>query len=203
MLKKIINIPWFWKFFQNLVGADPWKLSLYPKVFKKPGKILDFGCSIGNSVPAFLDFEYYGVDIDKNAIDTAKKTYSKYKNITFSDRDILISPFKPEFFDYILFACTGHHLTTDYLNKCIDVLLKELKPGGELHFFDVIKQVEKDKLITQFFVNYDQGKYMRTIDEYKKIFVPNKYKISNIQIFPSPDKLIKLQDMFYLKIVKQ
>ena len=196
MLKKIINIPAFWKFFQNFVGADPWKLSLYPKVFKKPGKLLDFGCSIGNSVPVFLDFEYYGVDIDAKAIETAKRNYFEYKNVSFKAKDILKSPFKPGFFDYVLFACTGHHLTDDYLKKSIDVVLNELRDGGELNFFDVVRQLGKDKLITKFFVNYDQGKNMRTIDEYKNIFDNKKYKIAETKIFPSPDRFIKLQDMF-------
>jgi hypothetical protein len=62
-LKKILNQPVIWNSIQYFVGANQWKLAVYPSVLSNQGdKLLDFGCSIGNITPAFLNFDYYGID---------------------------------------------------------------------------------------------------------------------------------------------
>lgn len=200
---KIAGIPVLWNIYQDLLGANQWKLRIYPSVFKKPGVILDFGCSSGNITSAFLDFEYYGVDVDCQAIANAKKKFSDHENVHFFCKDILTEDFKRDFFDYVLFAGTGHHIPEKEIVLIIDKLMGTLKPEGELHFFDIIRQPGKDKLITRFFTMIDQGKYVRTIKQYEKIFDRKKYNVVEVSIFESPDKFLKLQDFLYLKIAAE
>jgi len=202
IIKKVVNIPFVWNTGQRIVGANPWKVLIYPSVFDTKGKILDFGCSIGNSTEAFLDFEYYGVDIDARAIEAARKRWRRYPNVHFEALDILAQPFKVDFFDHVLFACTAHHLTDEQLTPTLDVLLKFLNHGGQLHFYDVIRQPGKDRFTTRLIMQNDQGKNMRTKTEYEAIFCGGKYLVTETRMFPSPDRWIKLQDMVYFRLMR-
>lgn len=201
-LLRIANIPFVWDTLQDIVGANAWKNSLYPSVFKSKGTLLDFGCSSGNNTEAFLDFEYYGIDLDETAISGAQEKWKGYPHIHFYSLDILKAEFKEDFFDHILFACTGHHLTDEQIKKILPILISALKPTGVLHFFDVVRQPGKDRFITRLVMNNDQGKYMRTIEEYEKIFSPYEAQFREVKLFPSPDRFIKLQDMLYVELTK-
>jgi SAM-dependent methyltransferase len=201
LFKKITNIPFIWSIAQNFVGANQWKAALYPSVFENKGTLMDFGCSIGNETEVFLDFDYYGIDIDPHAIAAAKDRFNGYPHVRFFCTDIIKDGFKEDFFDHILFATAGHHLTDEQLAKIIEILLINLKPGGRLHFFDIIRQ-RKDKWSTQLLSLVDQGKYIRTQEKYEEIFAPYTDKIVRIELFPSPDRFIKLQDILYYQIRK-
>lgn len=196
----VINIPWVWNTFQNLVGADQWKSRIYPSVLRTKGKLLDFGCSMGNTTASFLDFDYWGVDLDPDAIAAAKKRWHGHENVRFECVDILKGEYKKDFFDHVLFAGTGHHIEDADMPKIIDALLATLRPGGELHFIDVLRQPGKDRFITRLVMNNDQGKNMRTKEQYREMFAP--YNVVEEKMFESPDRLIKLQDMLYFRIAK-
>jgi len=202
LVKKILNIPVVWNTFQYLVGANSFKSTMYPSVFLSlSGKLLDFGCSCGNTTPFFMDFDYWGIDVDKEAISEAGRKFASYPNIKFQYVDLTVGPFKKEFFDHILFAGTAHHVTPDDLNLITKNLLASLRPGGEMHIFEPIRQ-EKDYFITRLFIRFDQGKYIRTKEELENFFEQRGYHISEKKLFPSPSRLIKLPDFLYLKIVK-
>lgn len=197
---KIINIPFVWNAGQNIVGANPWKNRLYPSVFRSKGTLLDFGCSMGNNTEVFLDFAYHGVDLDPEAIKAAEVRWKGQPNVRFEQRNILTEGYKKDYFDHILFACAGHHIPDEEMVPILDALLVNLKPGGELHFFDVLRQPGKDQFITRLIMNNDQGKHMRTKEGYEEIFRP--YHIAEQKLFPSPDRAIKLQDMLYIRLIK-
>jgi len=199
--KWFINVPIVWNTFQNLVGANSWKNSIYPSVIKSAGALLDFGCSMGNNTEAFLQFKYHGVDIDRAAIEAAKKRWAGTPNVSFESLDILKQTYKNNYFDHVLFAGTGHHLTDEEIPHILNALLLTLRPGGQLHFFDVIRQPGKDNFVTRLIMNNDQGKNMRTEKQYDEIFAP--YPVLERRIFPSPDRVIKLQDMLYIRLAKQ
>lgn len=196
----VINIPWVWNTFQNVVGADQWKHSIYPSVFHTKGKLLDFGCSMGNTTEAFLDFDYWGVDLDPAAIAAAQKKWRGRENIRFECVDILKGPYKSGFFDHVLFAGTGHHIEDADMPLIINALLATLRTGGELHFFDVLRQPGKDRFITRIIMNNDQGKNMRTREQYLAMFAP--HHVVEEKMFESPHRTVKLQDMLYLRVVK-
>jgi SAM-dependent methyltransferase len=139
IVNKILSIPGVWGFFQDFIGANQFKAKIYPSVIEtKGGTLLDFGCSYGNETAAFIDFDYYGIDVDEQAITSAKAKFAAHPNVKFFCIDIIENGFKEDFFDHILFAGTGHHLTDDDLKKIVDILMKNLKNAGTLHFFDII-----------------------------------------------------------------
>jgi hypothetical protein len=102
-------------------------------------------------------------------------------------------------FDQIIFGTTGHHLTDQELRLIIETLLSYLKPGGSLHFFDIFRQPNKDGLTTRLLTKNDQGKFVRTLDQYENFFSTGNYTIAGKRIFESPkDRLVRLQDMLYI-----
>ena len=202
IILKFLNIPFVWNTLQNVVGANQWKLAMYPSVFtERHGKILDFGCSIGNTTAVFADFHYLGVDIDPIAIMAAKRRYAQYPNIKFHCADILKDKLPEQDYDYILFAASGHHIPDSNIRQTLDALLSYLKPGGTLRFFDIIRQPGKDGFTTRLLTRFDQGKFIRTQAEYEKLF--SSYAVIDKKIFESPSNwLIKQQDFVYYAIKK-
>ncbi len=203
VIKKVANIPYFWNIAQNVIGARAWKDCMYPSVFeKKEGTFLDFGCSSGNETGMFLDFDYYGVDIDETAIAAAKEKFSAYPRVQFFATDIIAHGFKKDFFDHVLFAGTAHHLTNQDFENILEILIENLKQGGRLHFFEPISQEGKDSAMTKFIIKSDQGKHTRTEQTYKDIFARKNYHITDWKIFQSPDRFIKFPDFLYASITK-
>lgn len=203
LVKWFINIPFLWDIAQNVIGENQWKAVMYPGVIDvKGGTLLDFGCSIGNETKAFPEYDYYGVDIDQHAIDAAKATFKDTPHVQFFCLDITKEPFKPDFFDHILFAGTGHHIPDSELAKIIDALLGQLKVGGQLHFLDHIRRPGKDGFFAKLIVKIDQGRFIRTEEDYDRYFDPKKYTITHHELKESPNKLLKLPDFLYIRIVK-
>lgn len=204
LVKRLVNIPIILNLGQNFLGANRFKSEIYQSVFAKEasGTFLDFGCSYGNTTAGFLRFDYYGVDIDCDAIEAAKRRYAGFPQVIFFCVNILQQEFKNDFFDHILFASTSHHLSDDELRQILDRLLKFLKAGGELHFFDIFRQPGKDKFITRLLTRFDQGKYIRTLREYDNFFASGQYRIAERKIFQSPKRLLRLWDFVYIKLLK-
>ena len=202
-VKKLANIPVLWNFAQNLIGARAWKDEIYPSVFERTqGTFLDFGCSSGNETGMFLDFDYYGVDIDKEAISAASEKFTEHEHVQFFAVNIIKDGFKKDFFDHVLFAGTAHHLRDEDLDAILDILVTNLKPGGQLHFFEPISQPEQDSKMTRFIIRSDQGKHTRTEATYKELFAKKGLHASEWKIFRSPDRFIKFPDFLYVRIIK-
>ncbi len=198
----VLNIPIVWNTIQHLLGSETFKYEMYPSVFKnRRGKLLDFGCSSGNATSVFLNFDYYGIDVDKEAIEFAKRKFGSHSNVHFQTADLTSGPFKESFFDHILFAGTAHHVTPEQLVVITKNLMVSLAFGGELHIFEPLRQA-KDSFITKFILDNDQGKYIRTKEELFIFFEGAEYKISESKLFPSPNGLIKLPDFLYMRIEK-
>ena len=203
---KIVNFPPLWKLLEDFTGANRCKTRLYPSVFKiQEGRLLDFGCSVGNLTPSFSGFDYVGVDIDPIAINGAKRRFKDKDKISFYCINVLKERLPEEVirdgFDHILFGSTAHHIEPKELSPVIDKLLTYLKPTGVLHFFDMISQPETDVFTTRLFTRIDQGKWIRTLPEYEQFFSLTKYNILENRVIKSPyDWFIKMHDYLYLAI---
>lgn len=201
--RRFLNIPIVWYTLQYLVGGNSFKHNMYPSVFKsKQGKLLDFGCSSGNTTSSFLAFDYWGVDTDKEAIASASRRFAKYPSVHFEYANLSLGPYKKDFFDHVLFAGTAHHLTNEEMPEIVKNLMLSLKAHGEFHFYDPIVQKDKDNFITRMVLKYDQGKNMRTRDDLQSFFKNQGYITAESRVFQSPDRFLKLPDFLYLRIIK-
>lgn len=97
-------------------------------IFKLSGgsRILDAGCGDGFVSKFYFDnYEVYGIDIEKEAIDYCTKTYPKGRYLL---GDIYNLGFEDNFFDAIIFSQVIEHLYEP--EKVLKELYRILKPGG-------------------------------------------------------------------------
>ena len=186
IVSHLLHNPVLWRVSQKVFGDDKEKMQLYRSVIKSKGKLLDFGCSNGNIFPAFTDFDYYGYDKDTVMISDAKQKYKNFKNAHFYTIDILKDKSPESNFDFILFALTGHHLDDKTLISVFFKLSKLLKMHGKIIYFDSVRVPKRDSFLLTSLLNMDQGKFIRTIDEYdiiknklSKILKIRKFKIQS------------------------
>jgi len=82
-------------------------------------KICEAGCNIGNNLSSFPEnFEIYGIDMNKNALEKAKK---RYPNFSFKKTDLKQTGFPDSSFDLVFTRGVLIHIPT----KDLDNVLKE------------------------------------------------------------------------------
>ncbi len=92
----------------------------------KTSKILDAGCGDGFVSKSYLDnYEVYGIDIEKEAVDYCTKAYPKGN---YSLGDVYNLEFEDNFFDVIIFSQVIEHLYEP--EKVLKELYRILKFGG-------------------------------------------------------------------------
>jgi len=203
LLSSVLSNQFIWDICQLIFGANGEKRKIYRSVITNQGRLLDFGCANGNTFPAFKDFQYYGVDLDKIVIASANSKYSAFSNAHFFCQNILKKPLQKNYFDNILFACTGHHLNDTNLTEIVKTLSLTLKKGGHLHFFDMIR-TDKDSSLLKLILNLDQGKYIRFEKQIQKIIklFPKSLILNNKQIFNIKTFLIPKPKLIYYQFKK-
>ncbi|MFH1388440.1 MAG: class I SAM-dependent methyltransferase [Patescibacteria group bacterium] len=203
ILQYLSDIPFLWVLFESVFGADRQKQILYKSVYKPRYKILDFGCSVGNTTAAFTDFDYWGYDIDPKCIKYAQKRWERFSNVHFICGDILKKELAPESFDFVLFAGTGHHLNDIEIIPIFNELIRLLKERGELWFFDITRPNKNSPLTARILARIDRGRYLRTPEEYRKIIDELKFiRVSEEMVFPVRGVLIQQEDYCFFRLTK-
>jgi SAM-dependent methyltransferase len=138
--------------------------------FELGGKqVLDFGCGTGGNCCVIAADLYLGVDIDEERIEYARRLYP-------DRRFAVVSPELREIgdraFDVILIGAVLHHLTDEQIAGYENEFLRILKPDGALIVFEPYL-APKARLINWFMRTLDEGKYLRTEEEYLALFRGN------------------------------
>lgn len=168
---RVLSIPVVWDMVQTLLGAPEFKTQLYLSRLRPPCRLLDFGCANGHLGEAFEGFDYYGVDLDKRAIEVARQRHRGRPHLKFLAYDMLQRPFEADFFDAVLFAGTVHHLDDELLRRLLVELHHCLRPGGTIHLIDPVYR-EKDSISQKVMRRLDQGRYTRTVPQILAIVEP-------------------------------
>jgi len=95
--------------------------------------VLDIGCSSGimaDIISSKVD-KVVGIDIDKKAIEYAKKTYQR-KNLCFEVQDSMGLKFTDNSFDVVICAHVYEHVPD--CHKLMSEIYRVLKPGGVCYF---------------------------------------------------------------------
>ena len=100
--------------------------------------LLDVGSSTGiiDNILASKFKKVVGVDIDRNAVDFAKKSFKK-KNLEFKLDDAMELSFKKENFDIVICAQIYEHVPNS--QKLLSEIYRVLKPGGVCYFAAINK----------------------------------------------------------------
>lgn len=202
-LNRLADNPKLFEVFEKIFGADRQKKLIYRKAFKTRKRLLDFGCSTGNTTEAFLDFDYVGIDLDRRCIKYARDRWKEIPNVKFIAEDIFKRPFKKGYFDYVLFAGTGHHIQDSLFVPILRELLFVLNGDGEIWFYDILKPPKNSPLLTKLLANLDRGRYIRTFKQYESIFENLKgIAIKEKKVFKVTNTLIPQEDYCFFRIKK-
>lgn len=140
---------------------------------KNKGKVLDIGCGTGILSPFFPKSNYTGIDVDEKLISFAKKTYKKKFLLMSVDK----LKFPKSIFDKIVLVGVIHHLDDNKAKKAFEEIKRVLKKNGKLLVIEAIPSISKYNLIGRFLRQLDIGEFVRTLEEYEKLF-QNKFKIT-------------------------
>jgi SAM-dependent methyltransferase len=204
IINKLLSIPMIWNMSQSVIGSNAHKQQLYRSLFTSTGKLLDFGCANGNTFPAFVDFEYYGIDVDAKFVDYARNKFRNYPNAHWVTADIRDNPFEDNTFDYVLFASTGHHIPDDMLCKILKSLIGVVKKNGLIYLIDIVARPGKDNWWKELLIRYDQGQFTRTEIQYKDIISQfcSEVTIVSESIRKMRGNFFDLPD-FYISVLKK
>jgi 2-polyprenyl-3-methyl-5-hydroxy-6-metoxy-1,4-benzoquinol methylase len=164
----------FWNLFQYLLGGNFEKKKCIKK-FLKPNhlKVLEIGCATGILSTIFQrkNIQYYGIDIDKEAIEFAKNKYSSFKNIKFisSDLKILLQRIK---FNLILIPGVLHHCSDNEVNKLFETLVSNIKDSNnvDIYIAEPRKISKKSNYFNIFFLKFfERGKFLRSKKNLNKL----------------------------------
>lgn len=177
-MEKLISFvssnPFLWDCLQSVFGSNKDKKNIYKRYLDKPGRILEFGCATGNIADAFLAFDYVGIDINNRYISCAKKKYKNVNNFHFICEDILNSGLKSDSFDYVLFGCTAHHLSDEYIYKIFPEFYRILKANGILILVDFLKPTASDSISKRLLAHFDRGQWIRDMSQYLRLLENQK-----------------------------
>ncbi len=115
-------------------------------------RILDIGCGLGRlarPLTSYLDGgEYFGMDINKEAIDWCRVHYEEYKNFKFDTIDVFSKfynpnctfrgseynfPWKDASFDFILLSSVFTHMMLDDVDRYLSEICRMMKHGGHCY----------------------------------------------------------------------
>ena len=129
-------------------------------------KVLDFGCGTGSNSFIFNPQYYLGVDTDKKRIDFANKTFPEYRFEVIKNNTL---PAQDNFFDYICIFATIHHIPNNVFREYLKEFERVIKPNGKIIVIEPVLSKEH-KFNNWFMKTFDDGKYIRHEEEYKKLF---------------------------------
>ena len=183
-IRHILSSPYFYDFFQRLVGSNL-LLHYLTKEFilpLSPSRILDIGCGTAK----ILDFlphtvTYFGFDISKEYIRYAKKKYGGDKLFFYNERVSEMILKDTELFDIIITFGLLHHLNDQEAIDLFKIGKLNLKSNGVMITVDNTYFKGQSK-IARFISSKDRGRHVR---------YPEGYSSLAETIFPSVEVIIR------------
>lgn len=172
---------------QRIVHDDHWRsFGLFTRTLDLlPGEtIVEIGCGIGSLAHHFVNqgFDYWGIDIDPERIEMAKKRTPTGKFIACNALEIEkagLPAFRRVFIHGVL-----HHLDDDACRSIINHMLS-LRPDM---IFSAIEPYRPNpgwmNPLGVLFARLDEGKYIRTLDQWRALFRPNAVLFEQVSLWP-------------------
>lgn len=182
---RIIRPKWFTKLFIKDIMLDEFDLN--------DKAVLDFGCGIGTCSHMFKPENYIGVDCDHKRIEYAKKLYPNHTFYTTSQNQIpgCIKPV-----DYILIFSVLHHISSDLIIHYLKEFRGILKAGGKILVVEPCL-MEKSYICNRFMKFFDEGKYIRNVEQYLDLFHINNF---NTRVIRKYNQLLFYNKIFFTAV---
>lgn len=141
IINKVRNLE---KFMKEVTTTDTSWVGLYYNNFQedlKGKKVLELGCGdcTNAAIMSALGAEVYANDISQKSgliIDELNANYKFDAPIKFVNGDFLKSQLPDNYFDYVIGKAFVHHLTHEQEMQFAEKIIKILKPGGKVRFFE-------------------------------------------------------------------
>jgi len=188
---KILNSAVLYRLIQNIIGGTRARKLAIQKLssvinLAKDKSILDSGCGIGD-VLRFLpnNISYYGIDLSSRYIKLAKATWGTRGKFFTGDICSAKTFFSKKSFDVVLFLGVLHHLNDVEAVNALWSARNCLKSTGIIFALEPAF-IPRQSLVSRFFMNMDRGRYIRDIQEWKKL-CSKSFKV--VQVDPLPNAL--------------
>ena len=128
--------------------------------------VLELACGTGNIADFFDSVNYIGVDINQDYIRFAKAQSQK----EFLVVDVRQLCFNDGNFDWVIAVGLFHHLSDADTLSTIKGVQRVLNGGGQMVIIDAIPPTSKLNILGYILRKLDRGKYIRHIEQYKRLF---------------------------------
>ena len=131
----------------NYALAYPFEVLLFRKWRKEllngvKGKILEIGVGTGNNLKYYpKNCEVTAIDVDKKAVEKAKKIFKKYHNYKIMEMDAQNLTFDDSTFDYVISPLVLCSIPNP--SKALKEINRVLKRNGELRTMEHVKSQKK------------------------------------------------------------
>lgn len=181
-MKRILEIPQVYNFYQRLVGVYP-----YMKVFsqkyifpvgkdKKIFKILDMGCGTGIIIPYLpKNIEYLGIDCSFKYIEYVQK---RNPNKKFLCQSVCKKITNNDVYDLVLSKNMMSALSNEQLVKMIEVIIPHCDENTKIIFSDMDYK-SNACVVQRFFQSHERNRYIRSKDDYLN-FLPLYFNVENV-----------------------
>jgi SAM-dependent methyltransferase len=112
---------------------------LRPFIDRAPGRVLDFGCGVGNITAQlaaeFREAQVIGCDVSERSIANATARNASGERVTFQTFGSAL-PYHDASFDLVFTSCVFHHIDRVEHEHWAKELRRVLSPGGALFVFE-------------------------------------------------------------------
>ena len=137
-------------------------------------KVLDFGCGVGAISNMFLPQNYLGIDSDIRRVDYARKLNQGYNFKVISGNKL---PVQDNSVESIIIIAVLHHIPSDTLIDYLQEFKRVLKFKGNVLVIEPCL-FENSSVNNWFMECFDNGKYIRTENDYLTLFEDHGFKTS-------------------------
>ena len=162
--------------------------------------ILDIGCGTGEIIEYMpKNINYVGFDFSQKYIKYAKNKYGNQGEFYCESVSGEINIVSKNTFDFVFSLGVLHHLNDGEALALIKKAKTYLKPGGVFVTMDPV-YVDGQSKISKFLIDNDRGKYVRNIEEYRKLF---SNAFDGTKNFAVNDMLVYNYDHYITQSIKQ